>query len=236
MQQTSRHSPALSVVGRAAGASFLLLFSTFAIAWLGFIFFPAVTQRFVAEDSLVENASAISFLLASVLAVWTLKNNEGYRMYLWTIAAIGLLGFLDEISFGERLFGMSMPYVAGTKIDAAHDFVDLLYRTRGSWACPGDMSCYSTAAIVALVTMASAWFLRDWIVAQYDKVMKHPHWFLLVLFVGLLSVALIIDLGRIDSALLFAFEELIELNAAVLLCICSLCVHKLANGRHFTNQ
>ena len=174
----------------------------------------------------MENASAISFLLASVFAVATLKTYEGYRKYLWTVAALGLLGFLDEISFGERLFGLSMPFVAGTKIDSAHDFVSLLYRTRGSWACPGEMSCYTTAIAGVLVLVAGTWLFRKQIFTQYQKMQEYPHWFLLLLFSGLIFIALIIDLGRIDSELLFAFEEVIELNAALLLFVCSLCVRK----------
>ena len=222
-------SPRSPAVAWSVGTCLVLLIITVLITWFGHVFHPALTQRLLSEDSSVENATAASFLLASGLAVATLRKSMGHRAFLWTIVALGLLGFLDEISFGERLFGLTVPSIAGIKIDAVHDFFALAFKTRASWACPGTISCYYAGAVAALAVFACTWFFRHRVIAGLRQLREKPHWFLLVLFLLLLFAALIIDLHLVHNELVFAMEEVLELNAALLLSICCLYVYSTTN-------
>lgn len=223
------HSPCSPAVAWSVGTCLVLLIITVLVTWLGHVFHPALTQRLLSEDGLVENATAASFLLASGLAVAILRESTGHRAFLWTIVALGLLGFLDEISFGERLFGLTMPSVAGMKVDAVHDFFALAIRTRASWACPGTISCHYAGSVAALAVFACTWFFRHRVIAVLRQGREKPHWFLLVLFFLLLFAALIIDSHLVKNELVVAMEEVLELNAALLLCICCLCVYSTRN-------
>ena len=64
--------------------------------------------------------SCIFFLFFYALLLF-LKSKTN-RKALIAVSAVSLLGFLDELSFGERLFELKMPLICGVKIDAAHDF------------------------------------------------------------------------------------------------------------------
>ncbi|MDY6782358.1 MAG: hypothetical protein SW833_07370 [Cyanobacteriota bacterium] len=93
-----------------------------------YIFFPTLRDNLIEEDKFLENLTALVFLQAFIVSAINLyRFNHLYKkkIYLF-IPAISLLGFLDELSFGERIFKFSAPVVYGTKIDAAHDLFNLI--------------------------------------------------------------------------------------------------------------
>jgi len=86
----------------------LLLFSVDTVVWLG------------QEDGLVENAGALSFLLAGAVFLVTAYRSSGFhRQYginhnesplaLLALGALCLVCFGEEISWGQRLFDYSIP-------------------------------------------------------------------------------------------------------------------------------
>ena len=65
------------------------------------------------EDRLAESLTAIFLLLASVVALLTaisIKRRRGYfHWFFVTVGALFLLGFLEEINFGQRMLGFDIP-------------------------------------------------------------------------------------------------------------------------------
>lgn len=86
---------------------------------------PASELGLATEDGPVEVLTALIYLGAAILAFKALRNNSAQRWLLTAIAATGIIGCLDEISFGERLFGLTMPVLYGEKIDGVHDLLDV---------------------------------------------------------------------------------------------------------------
>ena len=113
------------MVSRILLAVFLLVMSLSALALAA----PGLARWWIfAEDRLVETATAIAYLAAGLVAGRALLAGARPRSWLGFVAGVGLLGFLDEMSFGERMIGFEAPVVGGVKIDAAHDLAQLARR------------------------------------------------------------------------------------------------------------
>ena len=87
-----------------------------------YIFFPNYRNYLLVEDSLIENLSAFFFLLTFFVAFSLAIKKKGNKRALFLISAIGILGFLEELSYGEELFDLSMPRIFDKKINGLHDF------------------------------------------------------------------------------------------------------------------
>ena len=99
------------VCGYIAVCGFSLL-----IACVTYIWFPTYRHCLVDEDCLVENLSAMFFLSSCFLAVFFLAKLKDHKKLLFLVSLLGLIGFLDELSFGERIFGFHMPHIGDVKI------------------------------------------------------------------------------------------------------------------------
>ena len=99
-----------------------------AIAGVVFVSAPSdglVRGYFVSEDSLIENLTASFYLLTCLFALVLLNIRSTRTMRgrkaLMLFSVFGLIAFLEELSYGERLFDIEMPVLSGMKIDAVHD-------------------------------------------------------------------------------------------------------------------
>jgi hypothetical protein len=84
---------------------------------------PLITKEFE-EDRIVENISAAIFFIIFLMSLTFLIAHKHikYRNALILIMFLGLIGFLDEISFGQRIFDFNVPIILGFPLDAVHDF------------------------------------------------------------------------------------------------------------------
>lgn len=75
----------------------------------------AFSSGFVLDDNRVENVQAFALLLAAVLLLWRAPRTEAaYRPLLWILAAGTILLLLEEVSWGQRLFGFETPALVRT--------------------------------------------------------------------------------------------------------------------------
>jgi hypothetical protein len=135
------------------------------------------------------------------------------------IVLLALVGFLDELSFGERMFDLEMPVLGkGYKVDAVHDLLDFLPRWYQTliWAvCLG---------VPVLILCRKMRIIAD---HGYRKrlVCGYPLKIYLPAIMVLLVAAIVIDDNEefaaatvMDMPLFGQFiEELLELNAALML-------------------
>lgn len=182
---------------------------------------PAFIRNVFAEDRIVEWATALVFLGAAAAALWGLFAQRRSaplkrQLALGLIGSIGLLGFLDELSFGERLFDLPPFLIAGVKIDGAHDLIDLLNTLRRDMlgSMPG-----AVKAIVGLAAVAAA-AAGLCLVHRFRAVLFDaralPAFYLGMLLVGELTIATLIDIGTINFRGAHGpVEEVAELNAAI---------------------
>jgi hypothetical protein len=170
----------------------------------------------------VETATAWVFLLgAGFAALAFLRPRVPPRSFLWAgVAALGLLAFLDEYSFGQRLGWFIPPRVSGVRLDAAHDLLELgrVWLIRLS---------PSGRAILGLAGVAGV-MLGGWCSLRLvQKYPDHSRRFLAPLsaedrslaafFVGFIACAMLLDmhLPFLNEGQTQALEEPCELLAAL---------------------
>jgi len=203
-------------------------------AWFVYILFPNYRVYLLQEDGLIENLSAFFFLLTFFVAFSLAIKKKGNNRALFLISAIGLLGFLDEVSFGESLFGLSMPEIEGKTIDALHDFYEVgyfqLFKLTPTYAIALYLLLTSVAVgllILLFIHKAKVW--RD-----LSMVQGYHLYILMLLIVFFLVSALVIDFLGSSSVRGFKvpalshgtfFEEMLEMNVGIGLLICSLSLY-----------
>ena len=195
--------------------------ATVGLGWIVYGFVPAARPGILEEDHVVEWLSALAFLAAGVLGLglWLRGRTPTERLAVAVAAFLGLLGFGDELSFGERLLSLDMPRIRGLKIDGAHDFAEVVARGgRDAFrAAPAVVAVCGIATVAA--GAALAWRFRDALAAFARACLATSPRVALIAAVAAVALATLIDLplAVFDHDAIKATEELLELAAAVLL-------------------
>lgn len=199
---------------RPSRLAWLAVNVTLLLAPLGW---PRLRGPLFGEDRLVETVTALCFLgafAAGTALAWRIA--PGRRPLVATAAGLGLIGFLDEVSFGARMFGWTMPAMpGGGEFDGAHDVVVL------TWRHLDRVDPVVGAAIGVCVMLLAALSARRrfarwlWTVSRYLRGDRGATMF--ALFVAALTLAALLDLEIGPLHGLGPVEELLELNAALAL-------------------
>jgi hypothetical protein len=190
------------------------MFAVFILVILDYLFLSS--ELTLPEDGFVEWLSALTFLLGSLtaaVAIWTAAHRQA-RIVGALICTSALIAFLDELGFGQRTstFRYEVPLIYGVPIDGVHDFFFLAYDklvTQFSAA----MLWLIVAALVG-VSVGVLWLMRG-IVRDLDTHSVAMQYFLCAC--ALVLVGLTIDLDFATNDLLSAMEEMLELDAALVL-------------------
>jgi hypothetical protein len=191
-------------------------------AFVVYFWAPNYRRYLLDEDSLIENLSVGFYLISFCMGLLFLLKSKKHRKAPNVVSAVSLLGFLDELSFGERLFELEMPRINGVKIDAAHDFFNLAYRVIMKLAAtyPTYVILFiSTGIIIAIVLLLK----HKSKLTKIVTIIYHNQPFILALFFAILVFfSLVIDLDIVHNKILFMVEELFEMLAALALLMCCL--------------
>ena len=196
----------------------LAAISSVAISISTYFLLPNLRGLIIGEDRLLESSSAVLFLATFVigLALALQVNEKRQRRVYFVVPLIGLLGFLEELSYGERIFDITMPQIYDVKVDALHDLIRV-----GLKILESHSSIWIRALLVFLVgalivvTIMKRRAIRSKIA---NTLQRYPAFRLVLLGTGLIITSLVLDLpltGKHHS--LFLLEELIEMNAALAL-------------------
>lgn len=205
--QWSRHPFAVILLVTAGDAALIILYA----------FGPRAL--IFGEDRGVEMATALLFLAAFVVGILHLcrSKQRDYPILLPVAAVLGLIGFLDETSFGARVFGWSMPKMAGGgEFDGAHDLVILIYRL-ALRADPMLIAAVGTGA--GIVAVICAVRRRNELHALARRISADPTYLAMALFVAGVGFASLLDLEVGMLRRLGPLEEIAELDAALALLV-----------------
>lgn len=183
-------------------------------AALAAIVAPGIRHLLLKEDGIIEMGTVV-FLAISVLGAGASTLLRGERLPVVLAGLIGLAELLDETSFGARLFGFQpLPLYGGGQLDGFHDLLILAYRLLR------DVSHGLAWLLVVLMLALSAGLvllalrhIRQGVAGTTTRLSGHA---LLLLHVGFIGLAQAIDIAAASRALA-AVEEVLELNAAMLL-------------------
>ena len=188
-----------------------------AILLLLHVLAPRLRGPLFGEDRIVETATALLFLAAFIvgLAFLIAHRSRRYRVLLFIASSLGLLGFLDEISFGARLFGWSMPEMAGGgEFDGAHDLVILTYRL-GAEADPIVVAGICATLVLIALLCVLYWYAQ--VRSLTHRMLIDPAYGLFALFVAGVAIAAVVDLDIGFLTHLGPVEEIVEMNAGLAL-------------------
>lgn len=190
----------------------LLAFGIGLIVWLGLFFFtPSLRPHLDEEDMFSENATIVllglSFLLGLFLAV--LRKDKIERLTALGIGLFAGVALGDELSWGERVFSITMPYMAGKKFDGIHDLVEII------WDLEIAGSNDVWRVVMLTVVLGLMWRFRKFIRHFILSVMSSPAGVALVAVAIFGGLALILDIHIVKFAARHAVEEYCELAAAV---------------------
>lgn len=203
------------------------------LAWLVTRKYPAFRYLIIQEDQLVENLSAVFFFIAFGLGIYfflKLRRIQS-RPLLIGIALVGLNGFLDEISFGERIFHFTPPVIGGVQFDAVHDIVEIIYKNVPF--TPGLLAVIGVFVTVPVIWLLMRLFKGGWdrAVEKVVRCFSTPTPYFMLLFVFFLGTAIVFDLDALPVShwyrrLFFSLEEVFEMNAAFDLCLFSFSLYQ----------
>lgn len=205
--QWSRHPFAMILLVVAGDAALIVLY----------VFGPRAL--IFGEDRSVEMATALLFLAAFVVGILHLCRSRlrDYPILLPVAAVLGLIGFLDETSFGARIFGWSMPAMAeGGEFDGAHDLVILIYRL-ALRADPMLIAAVGAGAGIVALVFVVRW--RKALHALARRISADPTYLAMALFVAGVAFASLLDLEVGMLRRLGPLEEIAELDAALALLV-----------------
>ena len=177
------------------------------------------------EDRLIENLTAFFYVSTFFLSLLFLLKSKEHLKERIVISVAGLLGFLDELSFGDRIFGFKWPYIYGVQIDAAHDFFKLGYILIKKPALLNTTYEYLLIGVCAMMAVIVALIFLYILIGIISNSYLKQTYILALLFASLGFVSLIIDLEIVKNYALFTLEELLEMNAAIALLFCCLSLY-----------
>ncbi len=191
-------------------------------AYLLFFLVPASHDALLQEDGAVENLSAVLYLYAFLAGMFLFRKSVSFRKSLLLVGVLGLVGCLDEISFGERLTGAEMPELLGFKVDGVHDLFYVAAITLDS--IPRLYAALLVLAVMGVLAFVAVKYAPRLIRALWSL---YPRSSIIIglVFMTQLFISLVIDLELIRHDLLFVLEEQLEMNAAVSLICLSLSLY-----------
>jgi len=179
---------------------------------------PRHQKRFINEDRFLENLTAVLFFCAVALGLAFLARlrDKGKRRAYSAIPLASFLCFLDELSYGERLFRIKrLPSLRGIKIDGLHDLVYI-----GFMAVKEDATL-AFYAFLSLFLALGLFLIRRHRRSISERMKRLPKDYPALRFLGraisFLFLALLLDLDIVETRLLSFAEELIEMNIALAL-------------------
>ncbi|WP_187969227.1 hypothetical protein [Aquibium microcysteis] len=175
------------------------------------------------EERLVENLSAAIFLGGGFYAArlwWTDTGSAPLdRLALAGIGVLGAIGFLDEISFGERILHYEVYEIMGIRVDGMHDLVEVVNTVRREWF--GPIGFFEKVFLAALASSFFIGALVLWLVAisgrRTPRCLQLPALALACAFLFEFGLSSVVDIRVFSFDGDQAMEEVGEMNMAILL-------------------
>lgn len=190
---------------------------------LAYIFFPEWRPSLQNEGHLVENMSAALYFGSALLGFFMLLRvkEKTTRIVYLVIPFLGLMGFLDEISFWESVPNIQIPWIGNFKVDSLHDLISIVYRKLAKYKYD---YFWFYLFLFAFFSVAAFFIIRRYHRHFMQALKAYPSYRFVLFSIGFLFVAQIHDMGFIDLEFGVFLEELFELNGAVGLFFASLSI------------
>ena len=185
------------------------------ILTLLYFLFPKLQYFLFAEDKLVEDLTVLFYLLSFLIGIYLivrLKDKKHRKIYI-AITFVSLIGALEELSYGQRIFKLKMPYIYDVQIDAIHDFIELghtILIEQGN-----TLLYFLLSAIFCFISIVVFLKYRKYFSQIPDMLRKYPLFGFFLISLSFNLSAQVFDLNLVKPLLFAPFEELLEMNGAL---------------------
>ena len=196
--------------------------------------FPFLRKPLVRENHVLEMLQIVLYVAAIGLSIRNLKNfPKGWiRNAYGVIPIVGLVGVLEEASYGRAIFPISDILFSGrvkfarVRIDSVHDFFEVFYVWWGSAAVWGLVILFviGTVTVVGTIHLGLRHKPKSFGETIQETFSSFPPLgYFMLCGIGLVS-ALILDLAKHDISFLSLMEESFETVAALALVYAALAI------------
>lgn len=183
--------------------------------------FPPLQGFLVDEDRLLETVSALLdlgvFVYGLALTIRGARDRGIVLSWPLFMALVGLWSFLEDMSYGQRIFGFDSPRVFGVPIDGLHDFayvgkryLDILIKYQAR-------RLVVLVAVLSLVALGLLVRYRRQILALALKILRMPPYLFFAIYVLLMVPSALLDLDMFASSVTTLIEEVMEFSASLAL-------------------
>ncbi|WP_036911425.1 hypothetical protein [Prochlorococcus sp. MIT 0701] len=212
---------------------FTSVIASFALFLVAVYLNPSNTDFIHKEDGLLENLSAGICFATFIFGIVLILRNCRYKKMLAGISFVSLLGFLDKISFGGRIFKIKYPRIFGVNIDGIHDFLSVAKRLVKNEIIEMPGRHLTAIFITAIILSLIAWTLYS-LILRSTILFNSPYLILFTAFAIFVVISQLIDLELLfndHNVYLITIEELFEAFAALsLLFVCLLVKTERVSG------
>ncbi len=193
---------------------------------------PELVRSIAKEDHALENLTAL-LLAASVLIgiIVTSRPPSSLKHISLGLGTISLIGLLDEISFGQRLFKLDSVKVGNNNyIDGIHDIAEIskIHILAAYTKYPETTTIAIT--LIGMLSILSLFLLRSVIARALRFLAANKLLSYLVVLTLLAKLAQLIDIDIIGSYIATPLEETLETLAALGLLYSQVQIYKLTRN------
>ena len=209
---------------------FLVFFvASMVVVTIVVLFVPSYPKGLFIEDGPIETLSAVVYLCACLYSVFVLIKLRKYRFGLFIVGILGLICFFEELSYGERMFGLSMPYIYDVKIDALHDFLRVIRREMSQYEKVWPFVKLAVVTCAGLSIIPVVIYRRN-LAKLLSRLFGSRSFVFPVITIVLILTSQFMDMGVWKHILSEIYEEVIEFSAAVALLFYPVSLYRIQTG------
>jgi hypothetical protein len=181
-----------------------------------YFLFPNLQDFLVEEDRLTEDLTALFYLMSFFLGIFfisRIKEKKYRRVYL-ALPFIGILFFLEELSYGERIFHYRRPLIYNEYFDALHDLLPIAVNYLQLHA-PFLLFVLPVMFFVIIVVVMLKF--RRYITGIPELISSYPPSGFFLIAAGMILFAQVFDLNLVKPDFAKLIEELFEMNGSLAL-------------------
>ncbi len=180
----------------------IVIVTVLSIIYLAYAANPAGREFLIQEDGLVEYLTAFFYFMAFVIGLWYWYTSRSGLF----LPILSLFGGLEEMAYGERLFGYSISQITGVQTEVLHNIPEMI---------PYHVKFFSIAFIIGCLLLACLMYFN---LLPLQKIVNFAKYLLsntyFIIFLLFIIPAQTIDLFHIPLWAVL-IEETFELGASI---------------------
>ena len=185
------------------------------------------------EDHFLENLTSGALLGSALYGLTNWRARQPHKNAIATFTALAFVGFLDEVSFGQRVFGFTAPMAGGTSLDGLHDLTNMLKKVISINFQYHPIHTFVVLFLIFSGFVITASFYRKKIFELINYLIRFNLAGIFMATISAILLSQLLDLEFIALSLSRPLEETLELIASLGLLTCLI---TLARSGKFTHK